>query len=292
MLAFEAVCGLARAALWAPFLAPFSTLAALAVPALAVPALAAPALAAPALAAPALAAPALAAPALAGLGLAVLALAGLGLAGAPSFRAEVRALLAVARADLAADLADAAVRGLAAPARFALDGAGSAGAAGLATDSVFAAVVSALAAVVMAFVAVFMDCIAVDIVLADEVALVAAAVILVAAEVTLVAADETVLAAIAGVGRELVRPPVALVPRVLFAVPAAERAVVLRVDRAAVPLMDDLAPVARAVALELGRPAERLAALVLTDRVLSELAGLRRAVARVVVCTGTDFPPS
>jgi hypothetical protein len=66
---------------------------------------------------------------------------------------------------------------------------------------------------------------------------------------------------------------------------------VLRVDLAAVPRVDDLAPVARA-ALVVDRPAERLAALVLTDRVLPELAGLRRAGARVVVCTGTDFPPS
>jgi len=89
-----------------------------------------------------------------------------------------------------------------------------------------------------------------------------------------------------------VRPPAALMPRVLFAVPAVECAVVLRVDDAAVPRVDELAPVARAVALVLGRPAERLTALVLTDRVLLELAGLRRAVARVVVCTGTDFPPS
>ena len=89
-----------------------------------------------------------------------------------------------------------------------------------------------------------------------------------------------------------VRPPVALVLRVLVAVPVAERAVVLRADRAAVPRVDELAPVARAEAVVLGRPAERLVALVLTDRVLPELAGLRRAVAPVVVCTGTDFPPS
>jgi hypothetical protein len=89
-----------------------------------------------------------------------------------------------------------------------------------------------------------------------------------------------------------VRPPVALVPRALVAVPVAERAVVLRADRAAVPRVDELAPVARAVAVVLGRPAERLAALVLTDRVLPELAGLRPAVAPVVVCTGTEFPPS
>jgi hypothetical protein len=53
-----------------------------------------------------------------------------------------------------------------------------------------------------------------------------------------------------------------------------------------------LAPVARAVALVLGRPAERLEALVLIDFVRVVRAGERRAVARVVVCTGTDFPPS
>jgi hypothetical protein len=71
-----------------------------------------------------------------------------------------------------------------------------------------------------------------------------------------------------------------------------ERAAVLRADRAVVVRTDDLAPFARAVAVVLGRPAERLPALVLTDRVLLELAGLRRAVARAVVCTGTEFPPS
>ena len=324
VLAVDAVRGLAVAPLLAPLLAPF----------LAVPALA-EVLALPVLAELALAVLALAVLALAVLALAVLALAVLALAAVLGFRAEIRALPEVARADLDAGLDDDAVRGLAEPARFALDDAGRAGAAGLATDSVFAAVVRALAAVVMAFVAVFMDCIAVDIVLADEVARVAAAVILVAAEVTLVAADETVLAAVADVGLELadevrvlrtaparaglrpvvlravvlravvlrpvvlrpvvlraVRPPAALMPRVLFAVPAVECAVVLRVDDAAVPRVDELAPVARAVALVLGRPAERLTALVLTDRVLLELAGLRRAVARVVVCTGTDFPPS
>jgi hypothetical protein len=189
--------------------------------------------------------------------------------------------------------------------------AGEAG-AGLAVDIVLAALVRALAAVVIALVALFMACIAVDIVLADEVARVAAAVILVAAEVTLVAADETVLAAVAGVGWELadelrvlravplraveraavLRRAVPPVLRAVLLVLRADVAAVLRVDLAAVPRADDLAPVARAVALVLGRPAERGEALVLTDRVLLELAGLRRAVAPVVVCTGTEFPPS
>lgn len=182
-------------------------------------------------------------------------------------------------------------------------------AAGRATDIVFAAAVSALAAVVMALVALFMACIAVDIVLADVLALVAAAVILVAAELTLVAADETVRAAVAGVGLEL-----AEVLRVLrAALLAGLRAVVvrralvpvrravllrdvlaevLRVDPAELPRVVDVAPVARAVALVLGRPAERLEALVLIDRVRLERAGVRRAVALAVVCTGTDSPPS
>jgi hypothetical protein len=164
-------------------------------------------------------------------------------------------------------------------------------------------------------VAVFIACIAVDIVLADEVARVAAAVILVAAEVTLVAAEETVLAAVAGVAAEPAEElrvrravPRAGEPAVVraderVAVRLAELPVlrvplrlvvlrlVLRADLAVVPRAVDLAPVARAVAFALGRPAERCEALVLTDRVLP-LAGLRRAVARVVVCTGTEFPPS
>jgi len=63
---------------------------------------------------------------------------------------------------------------------------------------------------------------------------------------------------------------------------------VLRVDFAAVlRAADRVLP-----DLVLGRLAERLTALVLVDRVLREAAGLRRAVARDVVCTGTAFPPS
>jgi hypothetical protein len=177
--------------------------------------------------------------------------------------------------------------------------AGRAGAAaGLAVDMVLAAEVRALAAAVMALVALFMACIAVDMVLADVLALVAAAVILVAAEVTLVAAEETVRAAVAGVVAELERR-VVLVRRAVVPVERAElvrvellRVAVLRAEEerpAALVLRADvrdrLAPVAV-------RPAERREALLLADRVLPELAGVRRAVARVVVCTGTDFPPS
>jgi hypothetical protein len=178
-------------------------------------------------------------------------------------------------------------------------------AAGLAADMVLAAVVSALAAVVMALVALFMASIAVDIVLADVLARVAAAVILVAAEVTLVAADDTVLAALAGVADAADE----LDERVLRAaapVRADERAVVVA-RRAEVPVVR--VPVLRAAVLVLvvlradvlalaplaavlGRPAERCAALLLADRVFAELAGVRRAVARAVVCTGTEFPPS
>jgi hypothetical protein len=296
VLAFV-VLALAVVALAAPAFAPRT----FAVPAFEPRTFAAPDFAAPAFVVLALAAPALAPPAFAVLDLTVLALTVLALA-----RADVRTLLPAAFAGLVAlavaDFADDAVRrGLAAPARFAVAVAGRAEAVGPATDSVFAAEVRALAAVLIALVAVFMDCIAVDIVLADEVARVAAAVILVAAEVTFVAADDTVLAAAADDGFELAEE-VRAVPRALLlpllpvlrtglAAPLAERAVVLRVDLAAVPRVDDLAPVARA-ALVVDRPAERLAALVLTDRVLPELAGLRRAGARVVVCTGTDFPPS
>jgi hypothetical protein len=261
--------------------------------------------------------------------LAVLALAG------ADFVVLALVVLALDRA--AADLGLAVVRPLAVPAglagrredarlglavldRFAVARAGRAGVAGLATDSVFAAVVRALAAVVMALVALFIDCIAVDIVLADEVARVAAVVILDAAELTLVAAVETVRAAVAGVGwepRDELRRVVELVDRraavlrvLRRAVPLVLRAVVpravpvallpvlrlvppvLRVDFAAVLRAADWTPVTRVLALVLGRPAERLTALVLIDRVLREPAGLRRAVARDVVCTGTDFPPS
>jgi hypothetical protein len=122
--------------------------------------------------------------------------------------------------------------------------AGAADAAGLATDSDFAAEFRALAAVVIALVAVFTDCIAVDSVRADDVALVAALVILVAAEVTLVAADDTVRAALAGVwpadeDRVVLRRAVARagwrVPLVLRAVlrepvERADLVVVLRAD--------------------------------------------------------------
>jgi hypothetical protein len=317
VLALDAVRGLAVA----PFLAepdffpPALVVLALAVLALAVVALAAPAFAPRTFAVPAFAPRTFAAPAFVVLALAVLALAPA--LAPPAFavldltvlafaRADVRTLLPAAFAGLVAlavaDFADDAVRrGLAAPARFAVAVAGRAEAVGPATDSVFAAEFRALAAVLIALVAVFMDCIAVDIVLADEVARVAAAVILVAAEVTFVAADDTVLAAAADDGferaeevravpRALLTPLLPVLRTGLTALPA-ERAVVLRVDLAAVPRVDGLAPVARA-ALVVDRPAERLAALVLTDRVLPELAGLRRAGARVVVCTGTDFPPS
>jgi hypothetical protein len=212
--------------------------------------------------------------------------------------------LAEVRAD--EDLADADLAVLALTVR---DDAGRDAASGRATDIVFAAVVSALAAVVMALVALFMACIAVDIVLADVLARVAAWVILVAAELTLVAAVETVRAAVSVVGLELAvarlmvlravplaglravvvrRAPVPVRRAVLLRVVPA---VVLCVDPAAVPRVVDVPPVARAVALVLGRPAERLEALVI-DRVRVERVGLRRAVARVVVCTGTDFPPS
>src|ERR1039457_7200164 len=129
-------------------------------------------------------------------------------------------------------------------------------AAGLATDIVFAAAVSALAAVVIALVAVFIACMAMDIVLADEVAFVAAAVILVAAEVTLVAAEDTVRAAAIAVGAALLAAE-----RVVFA------AVVLE-------------PV-----LAFGRAAAPFAAWAL-------VAVPRRTAARVIVFAGTELPPS
>jgi hypothetical protein len=286
VLAPEAVLGLAEA--------PFLPLAGLAVPDLARPFRLAPDLvptfAVRALAVPDLALPALVAPALVVLDLAVLALA-------PALGVLAFAMSALTAPDLtAAPLARAGTRFLA-PLRDVLallarlvavrDCAGRAEVAGRATDIVFAAVVRALAAELIALVAVFMDCMAVDIVFADVVALVAAAVILVAAEVTLVAAEDTVLAAVADVGleradevrvlpdraglrAEVRRVLVALVPPVLRAGRVAGRA-------------DDLVPVDLAVALEVGRAAERLAALVLTDRALPALAGLRRADARVVV---------
>ena len=145
------------------------------------------------------------------------------------------------------------------------DALGRAGDIVLADDIVLAAAVSDLAAVVMALVAVFIACMAVDIVLAEDVALVAAAVIFVAAEVTFVAADETVRAAAAVVGAladDVARVDLDLVVLVLV-VPA-----VLR-----------------------GRLAARDGVLLLVDLVRA-LAGLRRAVVRVVVRAGTDLPPS
>lgn len=301
VLALAAVRGLADPFL-APFFGPFFMVLALAVVALAVP------LPAFGLVAALEPLPALVAAAVARAGVLVRA-------DVADFDRVVRDLLAVVRDDLVAGFdADLAVeparRVLAELDRFVPPDAGlavradreDAVAAGLADCIDLAALVSALAAAVIDLVAVFIACIAVDIVLADDVALVAAAVILVAAEVTLVAAEETVLAAVAGVGDELaeerrvVRPavPRADEPAV---VRADERVAVRRVElpvlRAALRLVlrvVDLAPVARAVAFALGRPAERREALVLTDRALP--AGLRRAVARVVVCTGTEFPPS
>ena len=82
-----------------------------------------------------------------------------------------------------------------------------------------------------------------------------------------------------------------VVPRDVVLRLAALRAVRPDADFVAVPRADVLVPRCLAVAV-LGRPAERREALVLADRVLPEFAGLRRAVARVVVCTGTEFPPS
>jgi hypothetical protein len=145
------------------------------------------------------------------------------------------------------------------------DALGRAGDIVLADDIVLAAAVSDLAAVVMALVAVFIACMAVDIVLAEDVALVAAAVIFVAAEVTFVAADETVLAA--------------------AAVDGALADDVARVDLDLVVLVLVVPAVLR------GRLAARDGVLLLVDLVRA-LAGLRRAVVRVVVRAGTDLPPS
>jgi hypothetical protein len=176
--------------------------------------------------------------------------------------------------------------------------AGVAGVAGLIADSDLAAVVRALAAVVMALVAVFIDCMAVDIVLAEVLARVAAAVILVAAEVTLVAADETVRAAVAGVvlaDERRAEPEVRLAAELPAgrAVRLAVRLVVLdarpAARRAGELARAGVVPVVRAVAVWL---AVRRVARVVAERVLPELAGLRRAGARVVVWSGTDFPPS
>ena len=81
-----------------------------------------------------------------------------------------------------------------------------------------------------------------------------------------------------------------MVPRDVVLRLAALRAVRPDADFVAVLRADVLVPAVPALAV-LGR-AERCEALVLADRVLPEFAGLRRAAARVVVCTGTDFPPS
>jgi hypothetical protein len=146
--------------------------------------------------------------------------------------------------------------------------------------------------------------------LAEVLALVAAWVILVAAEVTLVAAEETVRAALAGVADEL--PERRVVERVVLRaeLPVPREAVVLRdavlrgvvlrdvalrlAELRVVRPDDDFAVAARAdflAPVAAGR-AERREALVLADRVLPEFAGLREAAVRVVVCTGTEFPPS
>ena len=122
----------------------------------------------------------------------------------------------------------------------------------LTADIALAAAVSDFDAAVIALVAVFIACMAVDIVLADDVAFVAAAVILVAALVTFEAADETVRAAF-----------------------AADGAFLVAVDRVVPPA---------------AAPA-RLVVLLLADLVPVLLAGLRRAVVRVVVRAGTDLPP-
>jgi hypothetical protein len=167
--------------------------------------------------------------------------------------------------------------------------AGADAVAGWAADSDLAAEFRALAAVVIALVAVFTDCIAVDSVRADDVALVAAAVILVAAEVTLVAADETVRAAVADVGRP---DEVRVVLRVPLVLPAAVRELVPLVRAVLVVVLRAVGLAAADRAEVLGRPAERCEPLVLSDRALAAPAGLRRAAARAVVCSGTDFPPS
>jgi hypothetical protein len=208
--------------------------------------------------------------------------------------------------DFADDVADLRADGRLAVPAFGADRlaagrrAGVAEAAGLAADIELAAELSALAAAVIALVALFTDCMAVDSVRADDVALVAAAVILVAAEVTLVAADETVRAAVAGVepadearllGRAADTGPVMEPVPVTVPPVTVRRVLAVRVDFLAVLRAGDLLPAGRAVALVVGRAAERCEALVLTDRALAERAGLRPAAARAVVCTGTDFPP-
>jgi hypothetical protein len=189
-------------------------------------------------------------------------------------------------------------------------------ASGFAVDMVLAAAVSAFAAVIIDLVAVFIACIADDIVLADDVALVAAAVIFVAADVTLVAADDTVLAAVAGVA-ELLDEDLRVEREAELRVEreAVPRDAELRVDRADVPrvdrdagfrVVDEAIPAGMAAvwraAVDLARLTVRALvvfgrlavpdALRLTDLLLAVLAELRRVAARVVVLTGTDFPPS
>jgi hypothetical protein len=283
VLAAEAVLGLAEA--------PFLPLAGLAAPDLARPFRLAPDLVL-AFAVLALAAPDLALPALVALAFVLVlaltpALVVLAFA-VPAFvllPALTPVALARAGTRLLAPLRDAVA--LLARLVAVRDCAGRGSVAGRAADSVFAAVVRALAAELIALVAVFMDCMAVDIVFADVVARVAAAVILVAAEVTLVAAEDTVLAAASDVGLERadevrVLPDRAGLRTALRRVLVAAVPLVLRAGRVA-GFADDLVPVDLAVALVVGRAAERLAALVLTDRALPALAGLRRADARVVV---------
>jgi hypothetical protein len=319
VLALDAVCGLEAAPflvvpfLAGPFLAePFRTVLALAVLALAVLALAVLALAA----------------LVAGLAAVLVRAAAPELAEVPVRDREVERLVLVRDREELADGRDDELRDVdrlplvrlvpdlrAVDVRLAAgraEAAGRAGASGLAVDMVLAADVSALAAVVMALVALFIACMAVDMVLAEVLALVAAWVILVAAEVTLVAAEETVRAALAGVADEL--PERRVVERVVVLrraeLPVPREAVVLRdavlrdvVLRDVLPRLaelrvvrpdDDFAVAARAdflAPVAAGR-AERREALVLADRVLPEFAGLREAAVRVVVCTGTEFPPS
>ena len=223
-------------------------------------------------------------------------------------------LAAVRVRDVDRDVVRDVVRGLAV-----VDRRTVAPATGFADCMVLAAVISALAAEVIALVAVFIACIADDIVFAEAVAFVAAAVILVAADVTFVAADDTPLAAVAGVValvrlvvlRRVVvlrvvpvrlgvlRPPAAVLRRVVAGREAVDRDAVLRVDRDAVlrvvvrdAVVRGLAVVLRladdipADVLEPDMDDDRLAvprdALRLTGLLRAELAELRRVAARVV----------
>jgi hypothetical protein len=178
---------------------------------------------------------------------------------------------------------------------------------GLAADMVLAAAVSAFAAVAIDLVAVFIDRMADDIVLAEVVALVAAAVILLAADVTLVAAEDMFLAAAIGVAELLVEELRRAEVRAREAVPRVDRDAVLLVEREAVlrvereaglRAVDEAVPALaivervdlRALLLVFGRLAVP-DALRLTDLLRAALAELRRLAARVVVLTGTEFPP-